>query len=185
MSTIISTFILIFLAEFGDKTQLLTLMLIAHFRKPWPVFSGVLLGIIFSQGSAASLGEYIHGFVSEQWMKYIIATIFFFTGCWILWSLKQKEEETKVRVYHSAFLTCFLAFSLAELGDKTQIATAALAANSGEMWNVTIGAVLAMIVMNGLTIVFGQTIMRKVPLKWIRIFAAVICFITAGARLIL
>lgn len=184
MSTIISTFILIFLAEFGDKTQLLTLMLIAHFRKPWPVFSGVLLGIIVSQGSAASLGDYIHGVVSEEWMKYIVSTIFFFTGCWILWSLKHKEEEeTNVRVYRSAFLTCFLTFSLAELGDKTQIATAALAASTGEMWKVTIGAVLAMVAMNGLMIIFGQTIMRKVPLKWIRIFAAGICFITAIGRL--
>lgn len=184
MSIILSTFVLIFLAEFGDKTQLLTLMLIAHYRRPWPVFSGVFLGILFSQGSAASLGEYIHEYVPEVWMKYTISAIFFFTGAWILWSLRQpEEEETKVRVYGSAFLTCFLTFSLAELGDKTQIATAALAANSGDMWNVLIGAVLAMVVMNGMTIIFGQAIMRKVPLKWIRIFAAIICFATALGRL--
>lgn len=184
MSALISSFVFIFLAEFGDKTQLLTLMLIAKFRRPWPVFSGVFLGIILSQGLAAFLGEYLHNYLPEIWMKYIVSGIFFITGCWILWSaFKSTEENEKIKMYGSAFLTSFLAFSIAELGDKTQVATGALAANSGDMWSVLAGAVLAMLAMNGLTIAFGQALLKKVPLNKIRLAAAGLCFLTAAARL--
>jgi len=182
MSIVISSFILVFLAEFGDKTQLLTLMLIAHYRKPWPVLGGIFCGILVSQGLAVILGEYLHKNLPEEQMKYVVSIIFLVTGSWILWSSFKSEEdsEEKIPMYRSAFTSCFLAFSIAELGDKTQIATAALTVQSGQMWSVLIGAILAMIAMNGLTVIFGQALLKKVPLKAVRLFAAALCFLTAA-----
>lgn len=183
MSIILSSFALIFLAEFGDKTQLLTLMLIAHYRKPGPVFGGIFCGILVSQGLAVFLGEYIHNNLPEEFMKSIVTVIFLLTGSWILWSSFKTEDEAeeKIPMYRSAFLSCFLAFSIAEFGDKTQIATAALTVQSGQMWHVLPGAILAMIAMNGLTVIFGQALLKKVPLKVVRLMAAALCFLTAAA----
>ena len=159
----------------GDKTQLLALLLTVKFKKPWTILAGVLVATIFNHGLAAWGGSWLSTQFSQETLKWTLASSFFIFACWIL--IPDKEEKWERKKYFGAFLTTVIAFFIAEMGDKTQLATIALAAKYTNITTVTIGSTFGMMASNGLAIFFGNQLLKKIPLKWIRIFASLLFFL--------
>lgn len=165
------------LAEIGDKTQLLALVLAARFRKPWPIIVGILLATLANHGIAAELGAWISAMLSPSILRWIIAASFIVMGLWILVPDKDDTDAQKYR--YGAFLTTLIAFFLVEVGDKTQIATVLLAAKYSNIPLVVAGTTIGMLAVNGPVVLAGQFAAKKLPLRQIRVVAAII-FILLG-----
>lgn len=173
---LISTFS-VALAEIGDKTQLLALMLAARFRKPWPIIVGILLATLLNHGIAAEVGAWISSLLSPELQRWLIAGAFVAMGLWIL--VPDAEEEAAARYPYGAFLTTLVAFFLVEIGDKTQIATVMLAAKYEPVWVVVVGTTLGMLAANVPVVLAGHLSADRLPLRLIRGIAAVV-FVTLG-----
>lgn len=182
MEAIIQSFFMILASEMGDKTQLLALVLAMRFNKPWTIMAGILVATLANHALAAWLGEKIAGTISPQTFNFGLAAVFIGFGIWILFP--DKEEELKTDTAYGAFITTVIAFFLAEMGDKTQLATAALGATFRDVATVTIGTTLGMLAADGLAVFFGKKLTAVVPMKWIRV-AASLLFIGFGVWLLL
>lgn len=158
------------LAEIGDKTQLLALVLAARFRKPWPILSGMTLATLGNHGIAAALGSWISDLLAPSTLRWIIAASFIGMGLWIL---VPDTEDTAAQQYpYGAFLTTLVAFFLVEMGDKTQLATVLLAAKYQALPLVVSGSTFGMLLANGPVVLLGQLAAQRLPLRQIRIVAA-------------
>jgi putative Ca2+/H+ antiporter (TMEM165/GDT1 family) len=176
--TIFSSFLLVAASEMGDKTQLLAFSLATRFRKPWPIMGGILVATVLNHGLASSAGSWISAHVPARVMAGILAATFIGFG---LWTLKPDTLEERDRPERfGPFLTSAFLFFLAEMGDKTQLATVALAAQFRSVFFVTLGTTLGMMATDGLAVFLGERLAARVQLKWIRWTAAAL-FILFGA----
>jgi putative Ca2+/H+ antiporter (TMEM165/GDT1 family) len=173
-----STFV-VALAEMGDKTQLLAIVLTARFRKPLPIIAGILLATIANHLVAAWLGATASQWLNGLWFRYAVAASFIAMGLWTLVPDKLDDDEQKPARF-GAFLTTLVAFFLVEIGDKTQIATVALAARFQEVWAVAAGTTVGMLLANAPVVLAGAALVDRIPLKPVRITAAIL-FVAIGA----
>jgi putative Ca2+/H+ antiporter (TMEM165/GDT1 family) len=161
------------LAEIGDKTQLLAIVLAARFRKPAPIILGILAATLLNHAAAATLGYFIAQWLSGQTFRIIVGIAFIAMAAWAL--IPDKEDDRAATASSgSVFLTTLVAFFLVEIGDKTQIATSLLAARFNDIVLVTIGTTLGMMLANVPAVFLGEAATKIVPLKYVRIAAALV-----------
>lgn len=166
-------------AEIGDKTQLLAILLATKFRKPVPIILGILAATVLNHAAAATLGYLISRWLTGQVFQTIVGAAFIAMGLWAL--VPDKEDDEALRRSHGGvFLTTLIAFFFVEIGDKTQIATSLLAARFHEIALVTVGTTLGMMAANIPAVLLGEAATRIVPLRFVRLAAAVI-FAVIGA----
>ena len=159
------------LAEIGDKTQLLALMLAARYRRPVPVILGILVATLANHALAAWLGAEVAGALGRDALRWILGLSFLAMAAWTLIPDKlEKEKPQSARL--GAFAATFVAFFLVEMGDKTQIATAALAARYASIAAVVAGTTLGMMLADVPAVYFGERILRRVPAKTVHRVAA-------------
>ena len=170
MEALINSFLLVFAGEMGDKTQLLSLVLASRFKKPWTILLGVFVATVLNHGLASGLGAWLASLIEPSTMRWILALTFFAFALWIL--VPDKEEELKQTSQFGVLLTTIIAFFLAEMGDKTQLATIALGARYADTMIVTIGTTLGMLASNALAIFLGYKLLERIPMKWVRAFAS-------------
>ena len=170
------------LAEMGDKTQLLSLMLAVRYPKQaWPIIGGILIATLVNHAGAAFLGQLLASFIHPEILRWILGASFIVIGAWLLVP-DQLEDENQSKKVHGAlavFLLTMTLFFLAEMGDKTQIATIALGARFNDVLSVTAGTTLGMMLANAPAVWIGQKFTQRVPLKWVHAIAAVV-FIAIG-----
>ena len=175
MEAILSSFALVAVSEMGDKTQLLAFSLASKFRKPWHVMGGILVATLANHALASSVGAWISAYVPERVMAGILAVTFFVFGLWTLKPDTLEEDDKPSRF--GPFATTAVLFFLAEMGDKTQLATVALAARFHSMVMVTTGTTLGMMASDGLAVWLGEKLAGKVQTRWVRITAASLFFV--------
>ena len=174
--------LLVALAEMGDRTQLLTILLATRYRQPLAIIAGVLVATLANHALAAMAGFYVSSFLDAQWFRYLIGLSFIAMAGWVL--IPDKESDADVAVSRrSVFATTVIAFFIVEMGDKTQIATAALAARFASIWIVTAGTTTGMLLANVPAAYFGHTLTRVVPLATMRYVSAAIYFVLGIASL--
>lgn len=171
------------LAEMGDKTQLLTLLLATRFRKALPIIIGILLATLINHALAGLLGVYLPELMSDTFLSWVLAIGFFAMAIWML--IPDSLEEESIRFPHfGVLLTTLFLFFMAEMGDKTQIATIALAAEYQAYIAVILGTTLGMMIANVPVIFFGGQLIKRVPLHFIHRAVAIIFFILGVYALI-
>ena len=172
------------LAEMGDKTQLLALLLAARFRKPWPIVWGILVATLANHALAGVLGASVTTFLGPTTLRWLLGVSFLAMAAWMLVPDKLEDEEQDMAPKFGVFGTTVVAFFLAEMGDKTQIATVMLAAQYQSWVWVVAGTTLGMMLANAPVVWLGERITRLVPLIWVhRISAAV--FVVLGVLVLL
>lgn len=170
--------LLVAIAEIGDKTQLLAIVLAARYRKPWPIIAGILAATLANHGLAATAGYLAAGLLDGQAFRIAVAIGFIVMAGWAL--IPDKEEEVpKAASTAGVFFATTVAFFLVEIGDKTQIATTALAARFHDIAFVTAGTTVGMMLANVPAVFFGDRVTKIVPLKYVRIGAALV-FLALG-----
>ena len=173
------------LAEMGDKTQLLALVLAARFCKPWPIVLGILVATLANHAMAGALGAWITTVISPQILRWILAASFIAMALWMLVPDKLDDNAVDGKLPRfGVFGTTTLLFFLAEMGDKTQIATVMLAARYDAWAAVVAGTTLGMMLANAPVVWFGDRVMRRVPIRVVHIVSAAI-FAALGAVAIL
>ena len=160
------------LAEMGDKTQLLAFILAARFKKPVPIILGILLATLVNHGLAGALGAWITSVMSPDTMRWVLGLSFLGMAIWTLIPDKIEEEETQVAQKLGVFGATLVTFFLAEMGDKTQIATVALAAHYGAPLLVVIGTTLGMLIADVPAVFVGNKFAEKIPMKLVHSIAA-------------
>lgn len=178
------------LAEIGDKTQLLAFILAARFKKPLPIILGILAATVVNHGLAGALGAWITAMVSPEVLRWVLGLSFVGMAIWTLIPDKIEEEETLIAKRFGVFGATLITFFLAEMGDKTQIATIALAAHYAAPLLVVIGTTLGMLIADVPAVLAGDKLSTKIPMKLMHSIAASIFAILglatlfgAGARL--
>lgn len=172
MQAILNSFLIVAAAEMGDRTQLLSLILTARYRKPWIILAGVLVATLANHALAAASGNWIATHIAPTYLKYALAISFIGFAFWIL--IPDKVDDGAEPSASSAFFATLIAFFVAEMGDKTQFATVALAARYSSILHVTIGTTLGMLFSNALAIFFGEKLTARIPMKWVRIATALL-----------
>lgn len=181
-SASLESFFLVAASEMGDKTQLLALVLTSRFRKPWAIMAGILVATLLNHGLASYAGVYVASLVPEQYLRWGLAAVFFAFALWIL--VPDKDDGLERPPRFGAFLTTLITFFLAEMGDKTQLATVALGAQFNAPVAVTIGTTAGMLLADGLAVFCEDAITRRISMTWIRYGAAVL-FAIFGALILL
>lgn len=161
------------LAEMGDKTQLLALVLAARFRKPVPIILGILVATLVNHGFAGALGAWLTALVSPDVLRWVLGLSFIAMAGWMLIPDKIEVDENETSRF-GVFGATLIAFFLAEMGDKTQIATVALAAKYASFYWVVLGTTLGMMIANVPAVLIGDRMAGKLPLKVIHGIAAAI-----------
>lgn len=159
------------LAEIGDKTQLLAFILAAKFRKPVPIIAGILVATIANHAFAGALGSWITAMVAPGTMRWVLGLSFIAMAVWTLIPDKFEEADAKLARY-GVFGTTLIAFFLAEMGDKTQVATVALAAQYQALLAVVAGTTLGMMVANVPAVIMGDRIANRMPVRLVHTIAA-------------
>ena len=172
------------LGEIGDKTQLLALLLAARYRKPVPIVLGILAATLANHAAAAALGAWLQRLVDPQWMRWALGASFLAVAVWMLIPDKADEGETAGTGRWGVFGVTLVAFFLAEMGDKTQIATVMLAARFQSLVPVTLGTTLGMMIANVPAVLFGERAVRFVPLARVHALAALV-FAVIGLLILL
>lgn len=170
------------LAEIGDKTQLLALLLAARFRKPLPIVAGILVATLLNHALAGWLGTLVAHWLTPQVLRWTIAGSFLAIA---LWSLKPDTlDEGATASTHGALLSTTIAFFLAEIGDKTQVATVLLAAKYAPLWAVVVGTTIGMLLANVPVVILGSRFADRLPLRAARMGAALV-FLALGLWVLL
>jgi putative Ca2+/H+ antiporter (TMEM165/GDT1 family) len=171
------------LAEIGDKTQLLAFILAAKFRKPLPIILGILVATLANHGFAGVLGSWITSLAGPQTMRWILGISFIAMALWTLIPDKFDEDDAKLARF-GVFGTTLLAFFLAEMGDKTQVATVALAAQYHAIFTVVAGTTLGMMIANVPAVLLGDRIANRMPVRLVHTVAAAIFALLGVATLL-
>jgi putative Ca2+/H+ antiporter (TMEM165/GDT1 family) len=166
------------LAEIGDKTQLLAILLATRFKRPLPIILGILVATLANHFLAALVGQQAATILEGTWFRYAIAASFIAMALWTLVPDKLDDLEDKPPRF-GAFVTTTVAFFLVEMGDKTQVATVALGARFAEVGWVTAGTTLGMMIANVPAVLLGNELVKRVPMKAVR-FAAALLFLAIG-----
>jgi putative Ca2+/H+ antiporter (TMEM165/GDT1 family) len=159
------------LAEIGDKTQLLAFMLAAKFRKPIPIILGIFVATLANHGFAGVVGSWITTLMKPETLRWVLGVSFIAMAAWTLVPDKLNENDAKLGRF-GVFTTTLIAFFLAEMGDKTQVATVALAAQYQNMLAVVAGTTLGMMLANVPAVIMGDKIAHKLPVKLVHRVAA-------------
>ena len=159
------------IAEIGDKTQLLALLLAARFRRPWPIIAGIFVATVLNHALAGWIGAWVASHLSPEVLRWLVAGSFLAIGLWTLIPDRIDDDGERLPA-RSAFIATTIAFFLAEIGDKTQIATVVLAAKSPLLWPVVLGTTLGMLLANVPVVLLGSRFAAKLPLKAARMAAA-------------
>ena len=159
------------LAEIGDKTQLLALLLATRFRAPWPIVAGIFVATVANHALASALGAWIVQWVGPDAMRWILGISFLLMAGWTLIPDSAPDEDSAPPRY-GVFFATVVAFFLVEMGDKTQIATVALAAQFQSIVWVVLGTTLGMMLANVPVVFAGDALIKRVPLKVVRTVAA-------------
>jgi len=171
------------LAEIGDKTQLLAFILAAKFRKPLPIIAGILVATLANHGFAGAVGSWITTLIGPEMLRWILGVSFIAMAAWTLIPDKFDEEDAKLARF-GVFGTTLIAFFLAEMGDKTQVATIALAAQYQSLVAVVAGTTCGMMLANVPAVIMGDRIAGKIPVKLVHRIAAAIFAILGVATLL-
>ncbi|MFV0476835.1 MAG: TMEM165/GDT1 family protein [Parahaliea sp.] len=183
MEAFATSTITVALAEIGDKTQLLSLFLAARFRNKWAIIMGIFVATLINHGASAWLGGWIGQFLQSQMGQWMIGGSFVLLGLWLLIPDKDDSGDSAIHRY-GAFVASTVLFFLAEIGDKTQIATVLLGAQYDSIVWVTVGTTLGMLLANVPVVFAGEYLMQRIPLKLTRILAS-LAFILVGCFKIL
>jgi putative Ca2+/H+ antiporter (TMEM165/GDT1 family) len=160
------------LAEIGDKTQLLAFILAARFKKPLPIIAGILCATLVNHGLAGALGTWITSVVSPEVMRWGLGLSFIGMAIWTMIPDKIEEEEAQVARHLGVFGATLITFFLAEMGDKTQLATVALAAHYGAPVMVVVGTTMGMLLADVPAVFIGDKFAARIPMKLIHSIAA-------------
>jgi putative Ca2+/H+ antiporter (TMEM165/GDT1 family) len=161
------------LAEIGDKTQILSLMLAARFQRPVPILFGILFATIANHAAAGFAGALFGSLFAGPWLRWMLGLSFLSVAVWALFPDRYEGEAEPVG-RRGAFVATLIAFFCAEIGDKTQIATAGLAARFGVFYAVVAGTTLGMMLANVPAVILGDRLAGKLPVKAIRVAAALV-----------
>ena len=176
MHALLISTLIVALAEMGDKTQLLAILLATRFKKPTPIIAGILVATLANHALAASVGAAAAHWLDAPWFRYTVALSFIAMAAWTLVPDKEDEEAAKGSRF-GPFLTTTIAFFLVEMGDKTQVATVALGARYGEMVWVTMGTTLGMMIANVPAVFLGHELVKRVPIRTVQVIAATLFFV--------
>ncbi|MDO9089196.1 MAG: TMEM165/GDT1 family protein [Burkholderiaceae bacterium] len=172
------------LAEIGDKTQLLAFILAARFKKPVPIIMGILVATLVNHGLAGALGAWITSAVSPEVLRWLLGLSFIGMAVWTMIPDKIEEEETRVAHRFGVFGATLITFVLAEMGDKTQIATIAMAAHYAAPLLVVIGTTLGMLIADVPAVFIGDKLANRIPMKLVHSIAAAIFALLGMATLL-
>ena len=166
------------LAEIGDKTQLLALLLAARFRRPWPIIAGILVATLLNHALAAWVGALAADWLRPEVLRWVVAASFLAVA---VWTLKPDSLDDEPGLPgRGAFIATTIAFFIAEIGDKTQVATVLLAARYEPLWEVVAGTTLGMLLANVPVVFLGSRFADRLPLKAARYVAATVFAVLAG-----
>ena len=178
------------LAEIGDKTQLLAFILAARFKKPAPIILGILAATIVNHGLAGALGAWITATLTPEVLRWVLGLSFIGMAIWTLIPDKIEEEETRIAGKFGVFGATLVTFFLAEMGDKTQIATVAMAAHYATPLLVVIGTTLGMLIADVPAVFIGDKLANRIPMRLVHSIAAgifallgIATLLGAGAKL--
>ena len=175
------------LAEIGDKTQLLSLVLAARYRAPWAISAGIFIATVFNHALAALVGDSVMDWLGPDWMRWIVGLSFVAMALWTLIPdrLDEDEENTaekKLRRYGVLVMTTVI-FFLLEMGDKTQVATAILAARFNDFLPVVLGTTVGMLLANVPVVFFGNMLLKKISIELVHRVTAILFLILGIATL--
>jgi len=159
------------LAEIGDKTQLLALLLATRFRKPVPIVLGIFVATLANHAFASAVGNWLVSVVGADVLRWVLGVSFLAMAAWTLVPDSPPDESNTAPRY-GVFLTTVVAFFLVEMGDKTQVATVALAAQFHSIVWVVLGTTIGMMLANVPVVYLGDALIKRVPMKWVRVVAA-------------
>jgi putative Ca2+/H+ antiporter (TMEM165/GDT1 family) len=179
MEAFLTSTALVALAEIGDKTMLLAIVLATRFRRPLPIIAGIFFATILNHALAAWAGSLAAGFFAGQTFRVIVALSFIAMGLWTLMPDKFEDDDAPAVSPRGAFLTTLVAFFIVEMGDKTQLATVALGAQFHNVALVAAGTTLGMMIANVPAVLLGDALVRRVSMKAVRIAAAAL-FVAVG-----
>ena len=173
MTALLLATALVALAEMGDKTQLLAFLLAARFRQPIPIVLGIFVATIINHAFAGAVGMYLNSLIGQDNMRWILGIGFLIMAAWLLIPDELDEQQEQDSSHFGVFGTTVIAFFLAEMGDKTQIATVALSAKYATdfVW-VILGTTLGMMLANVPAVYLGNHFAHKLPIRWIHGIAA-------------
>ncbi|MFM8480926.1 MAG: TMEM165/GDT1 family protein [Gammaproteobacteria bacterium] len=172
------------LAEIGDKTQLLAFILAARFKRPLPIILGILVATLVNHGIAGALGAWITATVSPDILRWVLGLSFIGMAIWTLIPDKIEDEETRIAQKWGVFGATLVTFFLAEMGDKTQIATVAMAAHYATPVLVVIGTTLGMLIADVPAVFVGDKLASRIPMKLVHSVAAMIFALLGIATLL-
>lgn len=172
------------LAEIGDKTQLLAFLLATRFKKPIPIIIGITLATLINHGLAGVVGSWITANVDSSVLRWVLGASFIAMAVWTLIPDKIEDEETQLTTKLGVFGATFITFFLAEMGDKTQIATVAMSAHYNDVLMVVAGTTLGMLIADVPAVFAGDKLAEKIPMKLVHRIAAAM-FAALGAATLL
>ena len=170
------------LGEMGDKTQLLAMLLAVKFRKPVPIILGILVATLFNHATAGLIGSWVARALGPELLRWVIGVSFIAMAGWMLIPDKIDDDEATAQRF-GVFGTTLIAFFLAEMGDKTQIATVALAARYQDLVSVVAGTTLGMMIADVPAVFVGDRLAKKVPMKLVHGIAGAIFLVLGVATL--
>jgi putative Ca2+/H+ antiporter (TMEM165/GDT1 family) len=171
------------LAEMGDKTQLLSLVLAARYRRPLPIVAGILVATLANHAFAGALGSWLGGTVSPTVLRWGLGLSFLAMAAWMLVPDRLDDARTPQASRLGVFGITLVAFFLAEMGDKTQVATVALAARYDAFAAVVAGTTLGMMLANVPAVLLGERVIARVPIAWVHRVAALVFAVLGAAML--
>jgi putative Ca2+/H+ antiporter (TMEM165/GDT1 family) len=175
MDAFLTSTAIVALAEMGDKTQLLAMLLATRFQKPVPVISGIFVATLCNHFLAALVGHEAAGLLQSEWFRYAVALSFIAMAIWTLIPDKIDENAPlKAPTQAGVFMTTLVAFFLVEMGDKTQVATVALGAQFQNVFAVTAGTTLGMMIANVPAVLFGKALAQRIPMRALQTGAALL-----------
>lgn len=183
MEALLTSTAVVAIAEIGDKTQLLAIVLATRFKRPWPIVAGIFAATLVNHFLAALVGEQAASFLDGLWFRYLVAASFIIMAAWTLIPDTLDEEEEAKPSRFGPFLATTIAFFIVEMGDKTQIATVALGARFQSVIPVMMGTTIGMMIANVPAVFLGNEIIKRVPLNVVRSIAALM-FLVIGLWLL-
>ncbi|HEY8369604.1 MAG TPA: TMEM165/GDT1 family protein [Thermodesulfobacteriota bacterium] len=183
MQALLASILVVAVAEIGDKTQLLALILAARFRQPVAITLGILVATLANHAAAGALGAWVGSAVSPATLRWGLGLSFLAVALWALIPDRLDETKAEPAGRHRAFAATLVSFFLVEIGDKTQVATAILAARFDALASVVAGTTIGMLVANVPVVVLGEAVARRVPFRLVRVVAAVVFAALGGLAL--
>ncbi len=171
------------LAEIGDKTQLLAFLLAARFKKPLPIIAGILCATVVNHGLAGALGAWITASLSPEILRWVLGASFIGMAVWTLIPDKIEDDEGDIASRWGVFGATLITFFLAEMGDKTQIATVAMAAHFADPVLVVIGTTLGMLIADVPAVFIGDRLSARIPMRLVHGIAAALFAVLGAATL--